>query len=501
MAAFLTNHILTILIFLPLLAAFLLALVPQERQSFIKMTTLVVALVESFLACFLYSQFLNTGSFEFTYGLSASDQTPWISLWNVYYRVGVDGVSLLLVLMSALSLFFGLLGTWNSVYKNVKMYCLCLLALLSGMIGVFCSLDLFLFYVFWEVMLIPMYFLIGIWGGENRVGAALKFFIYTMAGSVLMLIAILFLSFSAGQTFNILELYQVSWSTNQQIWLFAAFALAFAIKVPLFPFHTWLPHAHVQAPTLGSVILAAVLLKMGVYGFFRFAIPLFPEAVQFFQVPLMILSVIGVVYGALIAMVQTDMKKLIAYSSVSHMGIVMLGLISLNQTAVSGSLLQMVNHGVSTGALFLIVGMIYDRSHTREISDYSGLTKLMPLASFFFLVATFSSIGVPLTNGFVGEFLTLVGSFQVHPVLTTIAATGVILGAVYMLLLVYRVFFGPVKMTHGIENDLNKREVVVLVCFVFFIFSLGVRPQPFLSKINASAQQMLLIVENRLQDK
>jgi NADH-quinone oxidoreductase subunit M len=344
-----------------------------------------------------------------------------------------------------------------------------------------------------------MYFLIGVWGGENRVYAALKFFIYTMAGSVLMLIGILYLYHKSG-SFALQEIYKLKLGFNEQLWLFAAFASAFAVKVPLFPLHTWLPDAHVQAPTAGSVILAAVLLKMGVYGFFRFGVPLFPQAVQWesLQTALMTLATIGVVYGALVAMVQPDIKKLIAYSSVSHMGVVMLGVFSLNPTAMSGGLLQMVNHGVSTGALFLLVGMLYDRTHTREIAHYSGLARFMPVYAVFFLVITFSSIGVPLTNGFVGEFLTLMGSFQVHKVLTVIAASGVILSAVYMLWLVERVFFGAPRAVHGVEKDLNLREAAVLGVLVFLVFWGGIFPQAFLDKIVTSANTSLAIMESRL---
>ena len=501
MLELLNTHILTILIFLPLVAVLVIGFLPKSNTQLLKNVTLIFSLIECLLGLHLYFYYTEPalGSYAFGYGLSDTQTSAWIQSWNVYYRLGIDGTSLLLVVMSVFSLPLALLGTWNSVQKNLKMYLICLLSLLSGMVGVFCSLDLFLFYVFWEVMLIPMYFLIGIWGGEQRVAAALKFFIYTMVGSLLMLVAILYLYVQAGQTFNLLEFYNLKISSQAQMWLFVAFALAFAIKVPLFPVHTWLPHAHVQAPTIGSVILAGVLLKMGVYGFFRFAIPLFPEAMLYFKIPLMILATIGVVYGALVAMVQTDIKKLIAYSSVSHMGIVMLGLVSLNETAMSGGLLQMVNHGISTGALFLLVGMIYDRSHTRQIKDYSGLAKLMPVCSVFFLIVTFSSIGVPLTNGFVGEFLTLVGSFQVSKPLAIISATGVVLGAVYMLWLVERVFFGKVKQTPGIKSDLNKREVSVLSVFVFLIVLLGVYPKPFLDKVSASAKQTLLIMQNHAE--
>lgn len=496
---FLNHHILTILIFFPLAGAFLIVALPRDKGTLIKTLGLGIALVEAGLSLHLVWHFQDTGLPEFGYGLGSADVTAWISAWNVYYRVGIDGVSLLLVLMATIVVPLALLGTWNSVEKNLKLYLISLLVLEAGMVGVFCALDLFLFYVFWEVMLVPMYFLIGVWGGEDRVYAALKFFIYTMAGSVLMLVGILYLYHKSG-SFYLYEIYKVNLSFNEQLWLFAAFALAFAVKVPLLPLHTWLPDAHVQAPTAGSVILAAVLLKMGVYGFFRFCIPLFPQAVQFesLQIALMTLATVGVVYGALVAMVQPDIKKLIAYSSVSHMGVVMLGVFSLNPTAMSGGLLQMVNHGVSTGGLFLLVGMIYDRTHTREIARYSGLARFMPVYAVFFLVITFSSIGVPLTNGFVGEFLTLMGSYQTHKTLTVVAASGVILSAVYMLWLVERVFFGAVKEIHGAERDLNLREVAVLGVLVVFVFWGGIFPRSFLDKIVTSANTSLVIMESRL---
>jgi NADH-quinone oxidoreductase subunit M len=492
---FLQHHLLTLLIAVPLFGALCIAALPRDRALLIKGAALGITLIELVLSLHLAWHFNDAQTFDFQYGMTAADLTPWIKSWNIYYRVGVDGISMLLVLMSAITLPLALLGTWNSVEKDLKTYVICLLVLETGMIGVFCALDLVLFYVFWEVMLVPMYFLIGIWGGENRHYAAIKFFLYTMAGSVLMLVALLYIGIKGG-SFCITELYNVKFTASEQLALFAAFAAAFAVKVPLFPLHTWLPDAHVQAPTSGSVILAAVLLKMGVYGFYRFCMPLFPQAValQPVQQLMMVLSVIGIVYGALVSIVQTDIKKLIAYSSVSHMGVVMLGVFSLDPTAQTGALLQMVNHGISTGALFLIVGMIYDRTHTRRIADYSGLAKLMPVTAVFFLLATFASIGVPLTNGFVGEFLTLLGSYRVEPVLTVVGTSGVVLSAVYMLWLVERVFLGPVTKTHGASCDLNKREVSVLAVLVVFIFWIGIYPKPLLARIGSAVETELLIM-------
>lgn len=484
----LDNVILTILIFFPLAAALLIAFIPQGKVGAIKAVMLTAALVEFVLSLHLVVHFEDhtLEAYQFLSG-----KFPWIKAWNVSYYLGVDWVSVLLIVLSAFLMPIAILGTWNSVQKNIKLYAVNLLVLLSGMIGVFCALDLFLFYVFWEVMLVPMYFLIGIWGGENRGYAAVKFFIYTMAGSLLMLVGILYLYFKAGATFDITMLTEFMLSPREQLLVFGVMALAFAIKVPVFPFHTWLPDAHVQAPTVGSVILAGVLLKMGVYGFFRFAIPLFPDAVLTLQPYLMILAVIGIVYGALVAMVQPDMKKLIAYSSVSHMGVVMLGLFSLNPTGMVGGLYQMINHAISTGGLFLLVGMVYDRSHTRQIKDYSGLAKLMPIFAVLFLIMTFSSIAVPLTNGFVGEFLSLLGSFQVNRGLTAIGASGVILGAVYMLWLVERVFFGAEKRTHGVTRDLNAREILVMLPLVILIVWMGVYPAPFLQRLNKPAADLI----------
>ncbi|MDO8519761.1 MAG: NADH-quinone oxidoreductase subunit M, partial [Deltaproteobacteria bacterium] len=453
--SFVNNHILTLVTFFPMAAALFLLVIPGEEKKVLHRLAFVFSAVEFILSLHLYFHFQNTGTFEFL------EVRPWIMAWNVHYLMGIDGVSLLLIVLTTLITPIALASAFSAIGLRVKEFVVWMLILETGMIGVFCALDLFLFYFFWEMMLIPMYLIIGIWGGQNRIYAAIKFFIYTMAGSVLMLIGILYLYFQAGNTFNLMELYEYRLPVQAQVWVFAAFALAFAIKVPLFPLHTWLPDAHVEAPTAGSVILAAILLKMGTYGFFRFAMPLFPDAFRIAQPILIWVAVFGIVYGALVAMVQTDMKKLIAYSSVSHMGVVMLGLFALNRTAVSGGLYQMLNHGISTGALFLLVGVLYERTHSRAIDDHSGLAKLAPWFATVFLVVTFSSIGLPLTNGFVGEFLSLAGAFQDWQWPAIIATTGVVLSAVYMLWLVQRVFFGETKVPAVAESshpfhDLNR---------------------------------------------
>jgi NADH-quinone oxidoreductase subunit M len=390
-----------------------------------------------------------------------------------------------------------LLASWDSIHARTREFMICMLFLESGMVGVFAAIDLFLFYVFWEATLIPMYFLIGVWGGPQRIYAAVKFILYTMAGSLLMLVAILALYFLHRQatgdaTFNLFQLLQLELPLSMQRWLFLAFFLAFAIKVPLFPFHTWLPDAHVEAPTAGSVILAGVLLKMGTYGFVRFCLPLFPEASVVATPIIALLAVVGIIYGALMALVQTDIKKLVAYSSVSHLGFVMLGIFAFNSQGLDGAVLQMVNHGLSTGALFLLVGMLYDRRHTREIGDFGGVTKVMPMFAAFFLVVSLSSIGLPGLNGFVGEFLVLLGAFQTIPIFAIIGALGVILAAVYMLWMYQRVMFGEV--THAVNKqltDLTLREVVVLVPVVLVIVWIGLYPQPFLRRMEASTRAIV----------
>ncbi len=487
-----SEYILSVTIYLPLFFAVAILLVPKENARLVKIIGFAGTVLTFFVSLFLFFGFdTNLRGFQFTQKLS------WISSLNISYFVGIDGMSLLLILLTTFLTPLALLGTWNSIERQLKEYTLMVLLLEVGMTGVFASLDLFLFYIFWEAMLIPMYFIIGIWGGANRIYAAVKFFLYTLAGSLLMLVAILSLGYFAstvenGQfTTNLLDLYQVASKLpiNLQMWLFAAFGLSFAIKVPIWPLHTWLPDAHVEAPTAGSVILAGVLLKMGTYGFIRFNLPLFADA-SLKMMPIMcLLAVIGIIYGALVAMVQTDIKKLVAYSSVSHLGFVMLGIFSMTEEGLQGAIIQMINHGLSTGALFLLVGMIYERTHTRLIADYGGAAKLMPVYATFLLIISLSSIGLPGLNGFVGEFLILLGSFKSTLLdnrwFTIFACLGIIFSAVYMLWMYQRVMMGPAR-EDGLYNgrnltDLTKREIAVLIPIVVFVVWIGVYPKTFLN--------------------
>ncbi len=503
--------LLSILIFLPLVGALLAMAIPRENERLLRGWAMVISLLVFIVSIPLWFAF-DPGNADFQF----VERVPWVTSLGIAYQVGVDGISLLLVLLTTFLMPIIFLSATTSIQRRVKEFVVLLLVLETAMLGTFLALDLFLFYVFWELMLVPMYFLIGIWGGPRRIYAAVKFFLYTMAGSVLMLLAIIGLYFlsdtsasGSGRTFDFLTILRTPVPSVWQPWLFAAFALAFAIKVPMFPFHTWLPDAHVEAPTAGSVVLAAVLLKMGTYGFLRYCLPLFPEAVVA-AVPLIaLLSVIGIIYGALVATMQRDMKKLVAYSSVSHLGFVMLGLFALTPESMQGSLLQMVNHGFSTGALFLLVGMLYERAHTRMISDFGGVARLMPVFAGFFLLVMFSSAGLPGTNGFVGEFLIMVGTFQA-PTLglqphAIIAGLGVILSAVYLLWMYQRVMQGPVKGPGGVApgagnhggspgeadhpvhlQDINPREVMILVPLAIMILWIGLYPKPFLDRTAAS---------------
>jgi NADH-quinone oxidoreductase subunit M len=486
--------ILTSLVALPVAGALLLLFVRDEpeHEELVRNIALVVSTLVFAETLLLWRQF-DPASADFQF----VERHAWIPAFGVSYFVGVDGISLFLLVLTGFLTPLALLGSWQSVHKQTKAFCVFVLLLESAMMGVFISLDLFLFYVFWDAMLVPMYFLIGIWGYDRRIYASMKFLLYTMAGSVLMLLAIIGLAWMHNQatgsySFDLLKIYDLQIAPTVQFWFFVAFALAFAIKVPLFPFHTWLPDAHVEAPTAGSVILAGVLLKMGTYGLLRFAFPLFPDVARFFAPYLAGLAVIGIIYGALVAMVQPDMKKLVAYSSVSHMGFVVLGIAAMNTQGVQGAVYQMLNHGISTGGLFLIVGMLSDRRHTRLISEFGGLKKVMPHLVAAFLIVTLSSIGLPGLNGFVGEFLILLGAFRWDPTLAAVAASGVILSATYMLWMFQRVNYGPVtNEKNAALPDLQPREWVIVVPIIAVIVLMGVMPNLFLRPIGPSVERLV----------
>ena len=442
-------------------------------------------------------------------GWQAVFDRPWIGAWGIRFTVGIDGISLMMILLTTGTMFLAVLGSWTSVRKRTHTYYALLLLLTTGMLGVFMALDLFLFYVMWEVMLVPMYFIIGVWGGERRIYASLKFFLYTMIGSMLMLVAIVYLGIAARSPMTgipnfsydvIMQTAKIPPSTA--FWLFGAFFLAFAVKVPMFPFHTWLPDAHVEAPTAGSVVLASIMLKLGTFGFLRLAAPLFPAVATNDTVRAIILSlaVIGIVYGALVSLVQPDFKKLVAYSSVSHLGFVMLGIFALTVQSVQGALMVMINHGISTGALFFLIGMIYERRHTRLIEDYGGLARVVPMFAAALTLVTFSSIGVPGTNGFVGEFLVLIGAFRTYPMFAFVATTAVIFSAAYMLWAIQRILFNPLdKPVNFHIPDLNRRELALLVPLLAAIIWLGVYPKPVLDRMQVSAQHFVQTVQDRAQ--
>ena len=490
---------LSIVIFLPLLGVIAIVLLRRLGASAVKWIALLISLLTFAISIKLYIDYNATA----TEGLFQLDEKlDWIPGIRASYHIGIDGISLWLVLLTTFLTPICVLAAWNAVEKGLSGFMMSLLALETGMLGVFCSLDLLLFFVFWEAMLIPMYFLIGIWGGERRIYATIKFVLYTMAGSALMLVGILALYFQNDNSFDLLTLLAQT-STGEFRFqhadlLFLAFFLAFAIKVPLFPFHTWLPDAHVEAPTVGSVILAGVLLKMGTYGIIRFCLPLFPYAAAHYTPLIVTLAVIGIIYGALVAMVQPDLKKLVAYSSVSHLGFVVLGLFSQNEAGIQGSVIQMVNHGLSTGALFLLVGMIYERRHSRMIVDFGGLAKKMPIFATIFLIVTLSSIGLPGLNGFVGEFKILLGSFVENAFsrwYVIFATTGVILAAVYMLWMYQRVMFGTPDSTNESLPDLNPRELVVLLPILLFIVWIGVFPKTFMDPMEKSVNEVVARVK------
>lgn len=491
--------LLSTIIFLPLLFALVITIWPQNKT--IRHIALGFSLIEFAVSLMMLARF-DAGSAR----LQFVERMPWIERFGINYFVGIDGISLWLVLLTTFLTPIIILASWTSIENKIKGFHSSLFVLQTAMIGSFLAMDAILFYLFWELSLIPMYFMVGIWGGARRIYATIKFFIFTMAGSVLMLVAIIYMMHLTQQatgtmSASLLDFYQVkipfvsgTW-LSQQTLLFFAFALAFAIKVPIWPVHTWLPDAHVEAPTPGSVILAGVMLKMGTYCFLRWVIPLFPDAAEYWSWLFLSLGVIGIVYGALVAMIQPDIKKLVAYSSVSHMGYIILGMFVMNQYGITGGLYQMLNHGISTGALFLLIGMIYERTHSREISKYGGLAGVLPIFTIFFFIITLSSIAVPMTNGFIGEFLILLGTFSAKPIYAYIAVSGVILGAAYMLWMFKRVFFGErgelVKDEAHPLHDLNIREICVLIPLVILVFWMGLFPNHFLNWSKSSIEHLV----------
>jgi len=486
------QYILTITTAIPLVGILVLLLVNKKAESMLKSVAFVASLVTFLMSLYLYFNFdSSTDAMQFAVNI------PWMTSLGISYNIGIDGLSLWLYLLTSFLSWIAIWSSWSAIKDRLKGYLISMLLLEVGMLGVFMALDLFLFYVFWELMLIPMYFLIGIWGGVRRIYATIKFVLFTLFGSLLMLVAIIAMfvlqhNATGTYSFDLMQMQNLAIAPQAQMWLFGAFALAFVIKVPMFPFHTWLPDAHVQAPTAGSVILAGVLLKMGTYGFLRFCIPLFPDAFVSFIPLISVLAIIGIIYGALVAMVQKDVKSLVAFSSVSHLGFVMLGMAALNTQGMQGSIIQMINHGISTGALFLIVGMIYERRHTRLIADLGGIFTSMPVWTTFFIIIALSSIGLPMTNGFVGEFLILLGTFKVNVTYAVLAATGMIFAAGYMLWMLQRVVFGEITREENKNlTDINLREKLILVPLVILVFWIGIYPSTFFKPMEKSIESLL----------
>lgn len=491
---------LTLLIVFPLLGALAMFFVPKDSKETLRSIALGTTLLNFFTSLALLFDFDST-----TYAMQFVEKVEWIPQIGVDYFLGIDGISLLLILLTTFISVIAVLCSWTAVEDRVKEYMIYMLVLETGMVGVFASLDMILFFVFWEVGLVPMYFLIGIWGGARRLYANLKFVFYTLFGSVFMLVGIIALYKAHGDatgeyTFNLLKLYETSYSYGVQWWVFLVFFLGFAIKVPMFPFHTWLPDAHVEAPTAGSVILAGVLLKMGTYGFLRFNLPLLPDATKAFTPFILVLCVIGIVYGAFLALAQKDIKKLVAYSSVSHLGAVMAGIFALNQQGIDGGVIQMINHGVSTGGLFLIIGMIYERRHTRLLDEFGGLSKVIPVFSFFTIAIALSSIALPGTNGFIGEMLILIGLFKAYPIAGALLVLGGVVGPIYMLGMCRRMIFGSLSNPENKKlKDLNLREFLTLVPIIVLILWIGLYPKSFIDLQSASTARLVEVVNrNRL---
>ena len=508
--------LLNIITYIPLAGALVILFFSRRSAGAIRMIATATAVIDFIVSLYLWYAFDPNKLFQFR------ETYEWIPSLGVKYDFGIDGISLLLILLTTFMGIVGVVSSYSAIKFREKEYYILLLLLQTGMIGTFCALDFFLFYVFWEIMLVPMYFIIGIWGGPRKLYAAIKFFLYTLAGSVLMLLSILALFFfndggidflnikGLGNpgTFSVLQFHEIGHliPPTLQFWIFLGFFFGFAIKVPMFPFHTWLPDAHVEAPTAGSIILAAVLLKMGTYGFVRFALPILPDATKQLLVPIVVLSLIGIIYGALVSLVQKDMKKLVAYSSVSHLGFVMLGMFALNPMGIRGSVIQMINHGISTGALFLLVGIIYERRHTRMIADYGGLAKQMPMYAALFLIAALSSMGLPALNGFIGEFTILLGAANSTAFGTiayaVIAAIGIVLGAAYLLWLYQRVFWGPLDNPENANvPDVNGRELGLMLALVVLMVWIGIYPKPLFDMIEKPVDYVVKKVDPGYFDK
>jgi len=483
--------ILSLLILIPVLGAILIAFVPRERAADIKMLALAASVIALLVSLALYFGFDNRVS-----GYQFEETRAWIPAFNIGYHVGIDGLSLFLVILTTFLTFISVLSSWTAVTEQLKEYYALMLLLSAAVTGVFVSLDLFLFYLFWEASLIPMALLIGRWGGKRRVYASVKFILYTMAGSALMLVATIVVFIWGGTSDLPVLVKNLQLAPGLQTWLFFAFALAFAVKVPLFPLHTWLPAAHVEAPTAGSIMLAGVLLKMGTYGFLRFAMPLFPQAVPFWTPLLVALAVIGIIFGALVALVQEDIKSLVAYSSVAHMGFVVLGIFSGGQQGMSGAVLQMINHGLSTGMLFFMVGVLYEQRHTRLFSEYGGIWVKVPVFGTFFLLAMFASVGLPGLNGFVGEFVILLGTFKINWVAAAFGTFGIVLAAWYLLTATRKLLFGPFNPANANLLDMNGREVFIAVSIIALCFLIGFFPNLFFDQINPATANLAQLLDS-----